>query len=529
MSLTRCAVVMIALNAPVALVAQSSSSAGAPAGGPSTLVGPAHGTVIVVGGGSMGPEIYAKFIAAAGGPNALIVDVPTAGGDSVYTQDAPGTRGWKQAGAKNVYVLHTTDRKLAESDSFAAILAKAGGVWFEGGRQYHLVDSYAGTKTERGFHDVLARGGVVGGSSAGASILGDFLVRGAPSNNNIIMDDPGYEKGFAFLRGVGIDQHVVARERLADLADSIIPKYPTLLGISEDEGTAWVVRGDTATIIGRNKAFVYGAKGAHDDGKPFLTLYPGDRFNLAERRVTHRAADDSPVRVAFVDSLFSKFVQPSAGGATVLVARDGEVLIDKSYGIPAQPKYMPTTTVPQFALGDLSAVFRSLCAQLPEVPVGRRGGAGAAAPQTAATGRGGRGAAGIAGTPFQTCVSRRISTPVGMHKTTADSSGQVHSDVDELYRLALGLENPRTFAREATPGASNGDSQPVDHGAGWDSDTYRGSSRFSAFASPGGKRSAFVRVPGRHATVIILTNDDAFDAKQVADTVLDRLLSDQGQ
>jgi len=166
-----------ALVAPACVFAQSSPK-----------VGPPRGTVIVVGGGAMGPEIYQRFIDAAGGPNALIIDVPTAGGDSVYTQNAPGTRGWKQAGAKNIYVLHTTDRKLADSDSFAAILKKAGGVWFEGGRQFHLVDSYAGTKSEQGFHYVLARGGVVGGSSAGASIIGSFLVRGAPSNDNMIMD-----------------------------------------------------------------------------------------------------------------------------------------------------------------------------------------------------------------------------------------------------------------------------------------------------------------------------------------------------
>ena len=240
----------------------------------------------------MGPELYAKFIEAAGGPNALIIDVPTAGGDTVYGQNAAGTRGWKQAGAKNVYVLHTSDRKLADSDSFVAVLAKAGGVWFEGGRQFHLVDSYAGTKTERAFMEVLNRGGVIGGSSAGASIIGDFLVRGAPSNNNFIMDDPSYKKGFAYLRGVGIDQHVVARERLPDLADSIMPKYPNLLGISEDEGTAWVVNGDTGRIIGRNKAFVYGGKDATDTGKPFLTLHPGDSYNLAARRVMHRASEE---------------------------------------------------------------------------------------------------------------------------------------------------------------------------------------------------------------------------------------------
>ena len=523
-SLTRRVPVVIALTMPAALVGQASKSPGSVSRAATTQVGPAHGTVIVVGGGAMGPEIYGKFIEAAGGPDALIIDVPTAGGDSVYDQNAPGTRGWKQAGARNVYVLHTTDRKLADSDSFAAIVAKAGGVWFEGGRQYHLVDSYAGTKTERAFHEVLARGGVVGGSSAGASILGDFLVRGAPSNNNFIMDDPGYEKGFAFLRGVGIDQHVVARERLPDLADSIMPKYPTLLGISEDEGTAWVVKGDTATIIGRNKAFVYGARESNDEGKPFLTLHPGDRFNFATRRVMHRASDDSPVRAAFIDSLFSKFGSPAAGGATVLVARDGEVLVDKSYGISAQPRYMPTTTVPQFALGEMSQVFHSLCAQLPEQPAGRRGGAPTGAvPQ----GRGGRGGAGNAGTPFQTCVARRVSTPIGMHKTAADSTGQVHSDVDELYRLALGLEHPQTYSRNPAQDDASGERPPIDYTSGWDADSYRGTSRYSAFVGAGGKRGAFVRVPGRRATVIVLTGDDAFDAKAAADSILDRLLSDQ--
>jgi cyanophycinase len=308
-------------------------------------VGPARGTVIVVGGGSMGPEIYGEFIKAAGGPDALIIDVPNAGGGAAYDQDAPGTRGWKAAGARNVHVLFTKDRKLADSDSFVAVIKKAGGVWFEGGRQWHIYNDYAGTKTEQAFRDVLARGGVVGGSSAGASILGDFLVRGAPSSNNRIMDHPDYQKGFAYLKDVGIDQHVVARERLPDLADSIMTKYPKLLGISEDEGTAWVIRGDTATIIGRNKAFVYGGNDANDPGSPFLTLRPGDTYNLATRRVIRRAIEGSAITTAFVDSVFTRYADASLGGATVLVAQDGKVLVNKSWGIPAQARYMPTTTL----------------------------------------------------------------------------------------------------------------------------------------------------------------------------------------
>src|SRR5262245_9790837 len=283
-------------------------------------VGPARGTVVVVGGGSMGPEIYKAFIDAAGGPDALILDVPNASGNP------PGPnagQAWRNAGAKSLVVLYTTDRKVADSDSFTAIIKKAGGVWFEGGRQFHLVQDYGGTKTEREFMAVLERGGVVGGSSAGASILGDFMVRGAPSNDNMIMAYPGYENGFGYLRNVGIDQHVVARSRLPDLADSVITVYPNLLGISEDEGTAWVIRGDTGTIIGRNKAFVYNGKDKTDAGSPFLTLHPGDRYNLNDRRVISRAIDRSPVKLSTINALFSKYNDPGAGGATVLVAQNG--------------------------------------------------------------------------------------------------------------------------------------------------------------------------------------------------------------
>ena len=58
------------------------------------------------------------------------------------------------------------------------MLRDANAVWFNGGRQWNIVDSYANTLTYREFHKVLERGGVIGGSSAGATIQGDYLVRG---------------------------------------------------------------------------------------------------------------------------------------------------------------------------------------------------------------------------------------------------------------------------------------------------------------------------------------------------------------
>jgi cyanophycinase len=471
--------------------------------------------VIVVGGGAMGPEVYQAFIAAAGGPDALIVDVPTADGGATYTQDYSGARSWRNAGAHNVVVLHTTDRKIADSDSFPAILAKAGGVWFDGGRQFHLVDAYAGTKTEQAFHDVLARGGVAGGSSAGATILGDFLVRGAPSNDNMIMDDPRYEKGFAFLRGVAIDQHVVARSRLADLADSIMPRHHELLGMSEDEGTAWVVRGDTAQIIGRNKAFAYGGT-ATDAGKPFLTLHPGDRYNLGSRSVIHRAIDGSPLKESFVDGLFAKYADGKLGGATVLVARGGDVLVNKSYGVPDQPKFLPTTTEPLFPIGEIGNVFTALCAQFPPLPAGRGNGGGATvAGDSTGQARGGR--AGPPMSPLESCVTRRISTPIGMHRTAAGAGDSVRSDVDELYRFSLGLEHSTAFSRDTT--------HPLDYAAGWVASKCGDATCYAAYGTASGKRAAFVRVPDRQVSVIILTNDDAADAKGIAGRIVERLLS----
>jgi hypothetical protein len=341
------------------------------------------------------------------------------------------------------------------------------------------------------------------------------MVRGAPSNNNMIMDYPGYERAFGYLRNVGVDQHVVARSRLPDLADSIIPRYPTMLGISEDEGTAWVIRGDTGHIIGRNKAFVYNGKDATDAGSPFLTLFPGDRYNMNTRRVISRAIDRSPVKLDVINSMFAKYNNPAAGGATVLVAQNGEVFIDHAFGIATQTRYMPRTTLPQFDLGDIAKTFTELCVQMPAqlargrgAPDSAAGAAGAAA--AAGAGRG-RGRGGPPPSPLQACVTR-ISGTIGAHQTAAVDSQHVQSSVDELYRFALGLEVPTSWRN-------------TDYAKGWTTDTYKGVTRFAAYATADGKRAAFVRVPDRRATIVILTNDASADARAMAERILDQVLA----
>ena len=68
---------------------------------------------------------------------------------------------------------------------------------------------------------MLERGGASRGSSAGATIQGDYLVRGDRRGTDVMMtEEPDHQQGFAFLRHVAIDQHINTRNRWNDLIPS---------------------------------------------------------------------------------------------------------------------------------------------------------------------------------------------------------------------------------------------------------------------------------------------------------------------
>jgi cyanophycinase len=239
-------------------------------------VGPEKGTLIIAGGGKLSDTILMNFIAAAGGVEAPILVIPTALGLTTYEEKEGDFL--RRLGAKNVKVWHTYDKLVASTDSFANQIKMAKGIWFTGGRQWRLVDSYAGTASEKAFWEVLENNGVIGGTSAGASIQGDYLIRGDTKNNTILMGD--HEKGFAFLKNVIIDQHVLARNRSFDLP-KVLEKIPTYLGIGLDENTAMVVKKDTFRVIGDSYVLMYDKSTEH----PFYFLKKGDKYDLQKRQV----------------------------------------------------------------------------------------------------------------------------------------------------------------------------------------------------------------------------------------------------
>lgn len=255
-------------------------------------IGPAQGALVIVGGAMQDHAIVGEFIALAGGPDAPIVIVPTAGEGDDFHASWAGLRIFRTAGARNLQVLHTRDRAVADSEAFIAPLRQARGVFFTGGRQWRLADAYLGTQTERAVRRVLERGGVVGGSSAGATILGSFLVRGDTKGNELMIGD--HVEGFGLLKDTAIDQHLLRRNRQFDLVD-VIAKHPHLLGLGIDENTAIVVRGDRFEVLGQGYVAVYDARHPTRPPDRFFLLAPGDRYDLATREATRPAEQQRPL------------------------------------------------------------------------------------------------------------------------------------------------------------------------------------------------------------------------------------------
>lgn len=242
-----------------------------------------NGALLIVGGGGLTGRMVDRFIEHAGGPDALIAILP-------ISSTRPGSgesmkRYFASRGARNTVVLNQRTREEVESVEFLSVISQSGGVWFGGGRQWHFMDAYEGTKAEAALHGVLARGGIMGGSSAGASIQAEYMVRGNPLGNTDMMAD-GYERGLNFLPGTAVDQHFTQRGRLKDL-EGVMRRFPQLLGIGIDETTAILVEGTRAEVMGMNVVSFYESDDTEDSDEVVLkktVLRGGTVFDFATRR-----------------------------------------------------------------------------------------------------------------------------------------------------------------------------------------------------------------------------------------------------
>jgi cyanophycinase len=133
-------------------------------------------------------------------------------------------------------------------------------------------------------HEVLARGGVIMGSSAGASIQADYLARANPLGNRDIIAE-GYERGLGFIKGVAIDQHFAQRKRFKDMS-LLVARYPQLLGIGIDEGTALIVEGEVGRVTGSGSVHFYDRRKPVIKGEPdYESVRGGGSYQMAKRLI----------------------------------------------------------------------------------------------------------------------------------------------------------------------------------------------------------------------------------------------------
>jgi cyanophycinase len=297
-----------------------------------TRHGPEKGSLIIIGGAVVTADIWKKFTELAGGvASANIVVITTAAGDSAAFRTNSIDEVKRATGVQDVFLLHTNDINIANSEKFIAPLKKATAVFIIGGRQWRLADAYLNTLTHRALSDLLNRGGVIAGTSAGASIQGSFLWRGDTRGPQILVGD--HTQGLGFLKNSVIDQHLLARNRQFDLVN-FIRKSPELIGIGLDQSTAVLIQRDTLEVIGVSYAAIYdyntivgrGAKHVTKNDKgadtedftassgPFFFLSAGQRYDLKNRKVLPDAPGKRPDTHSVVNSLrFTRFGISLAG------------------------------------------------------------------------------------------------------------------------------------------------------------------------------------------------------------------------
>ena len=202
----------------------------------------AVGSLLIAGGGELSPEIHERFMELAGGEKAKIVVIPTA---SPSAEQRPHVEAhWDGGVRKGAFrLLHTRDRKEADDPRFVQPLREATGVWIAGGHQRLLREAYGDTLLERELHNVRSRGGVVGGTSAGASAMSTVMIEGGNTQARL-------GTGFGFLPEAVIDQHHRKYPHRIERLKGVVSLHPTYVGIGIDDGTALIVRDNVLTVMG---------------------------------------------------------------------------------------------------------------------------------------------------------------------------------------------------------------------------------------------------------------------------------------
>jgi cyanophycinase len=267
------------------------------------------GAIMLHGGGSISDDTFERFIALAGGKNARIVLVPSAGyrvGDyrterelreALYRRFGSWSSLARTGRIQDFQFLYTDDPRAADDEAFIKPLETATGVWFSGGYQSRLNYRYVGvfpqqTKFQNALREIVARGGIVGGTSVGTAIMPEIITMMDEREHETAPATAVTAHGFGLLTRAIVEQHFDARggrlERFAGLLrdhtrlDELADRPHAgehMSGIAVEERTAFIAQGNRVEVLGRGHAHLFLKSNA---GRTITwhELVPGDTLQL---------------------------------------------------------------------------------------------------------------------------------------------------------------------------------------------------------------------------------------------------------
>ncbi len=159
-------------------------------------------------------------------------------------------------GMKNVEHLCMDHRDESSEDPRLEMLAGARAVFFTGGDQLKITTRLGGSALSERIEEIYRQGGIIAGTSAGATAIGEMMLVGSPSEGICTLRDVRMTPGLGLAKDIIIDQHFSERGRIRRLLGAVA-ENPRMLGIGVDEDTAIVIEGDGSFhVIGSGAVYV---------------------------------------------------------------------------------------------------------------------------------------------------------------------------------------------------------------------------------------------------------------------------------
>jgi cyanophycinase len=219
-------------------------------------------TLITIGGheDKKGEKVVLREVARRVGKGKLVVTTVASHKPEGYFEDYEPV--FRELGVEEVVLLEIHERKDASEAKNLDILDGASGVFFTGGDQLKITSQIGDTPVFRRIQEIYQQGGVIAGTSAGASVVCEtMLVSGSSDESHKVGDTLRMAPGLGLIQQVIIDQHFAERGRMGRLLGAV-SQNPRILGIGIDEGTALVIENETKVrVLGEGAVYVVDATG----------------------------------------------------------------------------------------------------------------------------------------------------------------------------------------------------------------------------------------------------------------------------